>query len=178
MGSLRRRVGLAAFVAFAVSAFGVSAGAQISSFPALQIGAQAPTFSRLDLAGKPIDLHAYRGKVVLLDFWASWCAPCLLEIPRLITLQKRLGSQGLQVIGVSMDDSAAPVVKLARRVAFNYPVLLGDAKLGMRYGGIYGLPVRILIARDGSILRIWKGDLAPTLLETTLKSVVAGPLAR
>jgi thiol-disulfide isomerase/thioredoxin len=157
-----------------VAAFGASSRGQTSSFPTLRPGATAPVFSRLDLSGNRIDLQALRGKVVLLDFWASWCAPCLLEIPHLVALQKQLGPQGLQVIGVSMDDSAAPVIKLTRRVAFNYPVLLGDAKLGAHYGGIYGLPVRILIARDGTILRIWKGDLSPSVLERTLKSALAG----
>ena len=178
MGFFRRRLGLATFVAFLVPAFGAAADTQAPSFPALKIGVSAPEFSRADLTGKRVDLRAFRGKVVLLDFWASWCAPCILEIPHLIALQRQLGPRGLQVIGVSMDDSAAPVIKLTRRIAFNYPVLLGDAKLGTRYGGVYGLPIRILIARDGTILRIWKGDLVPAILETTLKSVVSGPSAR
>jgi cytochrome c biogenesis protein CcmG, thiol:disulfide interchange protein DsbE len=147
-------------------ALGVSAPVKLSP------GSSAPQFSRLDLAGNRVDLHALRGKVVLVDFWASWCAPCILEIPHLIDLQKRYAPQGLQVIGISMDDSSAPVATVTRRFAFNYPVLLGDAKFGNLYGGILGLPVQFLVGRDGKILHIWTGEVAPALLDKELQSAM------
>ncbi|MGB7133616.1 MAG: TlpA disulfide reductase family protein, partial [Candidatus Sulfotelmatobacter sp.] len=109
----------------------------------------APDFSLPDLTGKKIDLSSYRGKVVLLDFWATWCDPCREEIPDFIDLQKKYGSQGLQIIGVSMDDAPGPVRDFDRRFKMNYPVVMGNAKTGELYGGVLGLPITFLIERDG-----------------------------
>jgi thiol-disulfide isomerase/thioredoxin len=138
----------------------------------LSPGSIAPQFSRLDLAGKRVDLHALRGKVVLIDFWASWCAPCIVEIPHLIDFEKRYSPRGFEVVGVSLDDSAAPVKTVTRRFAFNYPVLIGDAKFGNLYGGILGLPVQFLVGRDGKILHIWTGEVTPAILEKALQSAL------
>ncbi|MEO6923713.1 MAG: TlpA disulfide reductase family protein [Bryocella sp.] len=138
----------------------------------LSPGSVAPEFSRLDLAGNRVDLHALRGKVVLIDFWASWCAPCIVEIPHLIDLKKRYTFRGFEVIGISLDDSAAPVETVRRRFAFNYPVLMGDAKLGNHYGGILGLPVKFLVGRNGKILRILTGEISPALLEEEVQSAL------
>ena len=135
-------------------------------------GLLAPQFSRLDLAGERVDLHDLRGKVVLIDFWASWCAPCIIEIPHLIDFEKRYAPRGFEVIGVSLDDSAAPVKTVTRRFAFNYPVLLGDAKFGNLYGGILGLPVQFLVGRDGKILHIWTGEVTPAVLEKALQAAL------
>jgi cytochrome c biogenesis protein CcmG/thiol:disulfide interchange protein DsbE len=159
-------------VALCLTLPGLCPPSQAAEFPALVPGATAPEFNRPDIAGKPVDLKALRGKFVLLDFWASWCAPCVVEIPHLIELQKRYGSRGLQVVGISLDESITPVKAMARRFAFNYPVALGDAKLGEAYGGILGLPVQFLVAPDGKILHIWKGELSPAVLETTLKAAL------
>ena len=138
----------------------------------LSPGMTAPSFVRSDLLGHRVDLKAYRGRLVLLDFWASWCAPCIVEIPQLIALQKQYGPQGVQVVGVSMDDSVTPVEKITKRFAFNYPVLLGDAGFGNLYGGVYGLPVRFLIAPDGKILRIWKGEIPPGTLARAVRAAL------
>lgn len=112
----------------------------------------APDFSLADLSGKKLDLSSYRGKVVLLDFWATWCDPCRDEVPHFIELQTKYGNEGLQIIGVSMDDSPDPVRVFRQRFNMNYPVLMGDAKTGELYGGILGLPVAFLIGRDGRII--------------------------
>jgi len=140
----------------------------------LEAGMQAPLFARADLDGNSVDLKALRGQVVLLDFWASWCAPCIVEIPHLIDLQKRFGSQGLRVIGVSMDDTSAPVKSLRQRFAFNYPLVMGDAKFGNLYGGVLGLPVRFLISRDGKIIRVWRGEVPADTVEKALKTALKG----
>lgn len=113
--------------------------------------ARAPDFSLPQLNGKTLRLHDYRGKVILLDFWATWCDSCRDEIPRFESLQSKYGKQGLQIIGVAMDDSTDPVKDFDRRFKMNYPVVLGNAKTGELYGGVLGLPVAFLIDRDGRI---------------------------
>jgi peroxiredoxin len=111
----------------------------------------APDFSLPDLTGRKLDLSSYRGKVVLLDFWATWCDPCREEIPHFVELQRKYGDQGLQIIGVSMDDGPEPVRNFYQHFKMNYPVVMGDAKTGELYGGVLGLPIAFLIGRDGRI---------------------------
>ncbi len=118
----------------------------------------APDFSLVDLQGRRVSLADYKGKVVLLDFWATWCVPCETEIPRLVEWQEKYRAQGLQVIGISMDDSPEPVSKFYRQFRINYPVALGTEKVARAYGGILGLPVNLLIDRDGRIQAKYTGE--------------------
>ena len=118
---------------------------------------QAPAFTRADLHHQPVNLASYRGKVVLLSFWATWCAPCQIEMPRFVQWQQQYAGQGLQVLGISMDDDAEPVAALLQKRHVNYPVLMGDADLGKLYGGVLGLPVTFLIDRQGKIAAQYKG---------------------
>ena len=135
---------------------------------------QAPPFVRTDLSGHRVDLRAYRGKVVVLNFWASWCAPCLEEMPRFAAWQKQNASDGLQVIGVSLDDDAEPVRRIVRKLGVNYPVLMGDEQLGMQYGGILGLPVTYLIDRKGEIRARFQGETDLKALEIRIKKLLGG----
>jgi cytochrome c biogenesis protein CcmG/thiol:disulfide interchange protein DsbE len=134
-------------------------------------GSPAPAFTRPGLDGKPVALKSYRGKVVLVDFWASWCPPYIIEIPQLIGLQKKHAGQ-LQIIGISMDDDAASAKDVAGRFSFNYPLLLGDAKFGHLYGGILGLPSAFLIGRDGRIVKILRGELKPGELDRAIQDAL------
>ena len=111
----------------------------------------APDFTLSQLSGTPLKLSDYRGKVVLLDFWATWCEPCRAEIPHFVDLQDKYGSQGFQIIGVSMDDSPDPVPAFYKQFKMNYPVVMGNAQIGEEYGGVLGLPIAFIIDRHGLI---------------------------
>lgn len=124
----------------------------------LPAGTPAPSFTRPDLDGKPVTLP--RGKLVLLDFWASWCAPCLVELPHLIALQKRYAGR-LAIIGVSMDDQKQSAADIVKQYHVSYPVVMGDVALAKLYGGVLGLPEIFLIGPDAKVIQNWRGDIAP-----------------
>jgi cytochrome c biogenesis protein CcmG/thiol:disulfide interchange protein DsbE len=132
----------------------------------------APPFVRTDLQGHPVDIATFKGRVVLLSFWATWCEPCQVEMPRFIDWQTRYGPQGLQVVGVSMDDGDVPVRALTSQRSINYTVLMGDAKLARLYGGILGLPVSFLLDRQGRIAARFKGETDLDAMERTLRRLL------
>ncbi len=134
----------------------------------------APQFVRTDLAGRPVDLMALRGRVVLLNFWATWCASCLVEMPRFIGWQSKYEADGLQIIGVSMDDDPAPVTSQVRKHAVNYPVVMGDEQIGLLYGGVLGLPVTYLIDRRGIVRARYKGDADLGAMESAIQRLLSG----
>jgi thiol-disulfide isomerase/thioredoxin len=133
----------------------------------------APDFVLPDISDGNLQLSAYRGKVVLLDFWATWCEPCREETPHFVELQHKYGDQGLQIIGVSMDDDAAPVREFYTQFKVNYPVVMGNAKTGELYGGILGLPVAFLIAPDGTISVRHDGALRIDAIDAEIKELLA-----
>ena len=113
----------------------------------------APDFSLQSLDGKTMRLSDFRGKAVLLNFWATWCGPCKIEMPWFVDLQKQYGSEGLQIVGVAMDDaSKEDISKFAKDMGVNYPILIGKESVGDQYGGVPALPETFLIARDGKIM--------------------------
>jgi thiol-disulfide isomerase/thioredoxin len=135
--------------------------------------ALAPAFSLSDLSGRTLSLSDYKGKVVVLDFWATWCGPCRIEIPGFVELQNHYGNQGLAMIGISMDDGPEPVVEFYKQFKMNYPVALGSERLGELYGGIFGLPTTFLIGRDGRIYAKHVGATDPALIEEEVKQLLA-----
>lgn len=132
----------------------------------------AAEFSLPDLSGRDIKLSDYRGRVVLLDFWATWCEPCRTEIPQFVRMQEKYGPQGFQIIGVSMDDQEKPVREFYRGFKMNYPVVMGNAKLAESFGGIFGLPVALLIGRDGRIYGRHIGETATSLFEKEVTALL------
>jgi peroxiredoxin len=136
---------------------------------------RAPEFVRTGLNQQRIDLNAYRGKVVLLNFWATWCAPCELEMPRFVDWQNKYGPRGLQIVGISMDDDPALARAAYRKLRLNYPVAMGDAKLGELYGGVLGLPVTFLIDAHGQVRARFEGETSLNKIETQLQSLLPRP---
>jgi len=133
---------------------------------------QAPLFVRTDLENRKLDLRAYRGKVVLLDFWATWCASCQIEMPRFVAWQSRYGPRGLQIIGISMDDDPALARKLCKKMKLNYPVAMGDERLGQLYGGVLGLPLTYLIDSQGNVQARFRGETDLNSIEEQIKPLL------
>jgi cytochrome c biogenesis protein CcmG/thiol:disulfide interchange protein DsbE len=123
----------------------------------------APAVSFQNLDGQTVTLAQYRGKVVLVNFWATWCEPCRSEIPELIQFQKEYGNRGFTVLGVAMDQEGKSVVAPfvvkpqfdvdGQKIAMNYPIVLGNDNIATQFGGIIGLPTSYVISKDGRIVQ-------------------------
>jgi cytochrome c biogenesis protein CcmG/thiol:disulfide interchange protein DsbE len=118
----------------------------------------APDFSLKDSGGKTVKLSDYRGKVVLLNFWATWCGPCKMEIPWFIEFEQKHKDQGFSILGVAMDDGGWDDVKpYIERRKVNYRVLMGNDSVSEMYGGIDSLPTTFLLDREGRIASVHIG---------------------
>jgi cytochrome c biogenesis protein CcmG/thiol:disulfide interchange protein DsbE len=125
---------------------------------ALKFQTAAPDFTLKNSSGDPVRLGDFRGRVVLLNFWATWCGPCQVEIPWFVEFEKKYQGEGFTVLGVSMDDEGWKVVKpFVAAKNINYPVVLGDEKVNQLYGGIDALPTTLVLGRDGRIVFIHSG---------------------
>lgn len=128
-------------------------GGSVASAQAPKPGTMAPDFTLQSLDGKTVRLSDFRGKAVLLNFWATWCQPCKLEMPWFVELQKQYGPQGLAVVGVAMDDTGKDnVAKFAKEMGVNYPVLLGKESVADEYGGLEYLPTSFYLDREGKVV--------------------------
>jgi thiol-disulfide isomerase/thioredoxin len=131
-------------------------------------------FTMKDHLGTDVTLSAFKGKVLLLDFWATWCGPCKVEIPHFIEFQERYGKDGLQIVGISVDDTPDKLVPYIAEMKMNYPVLqgLGHDDVQEAYGPIVGIPVSVLISRDGRICATHTGLTGKDVFEQEIKALL------
>ena len=129
-----------------------------------------------DASGNDFNLAAHRGKVILLDFWATWCPPCKVEIPWFVEFQQKYGPRGLIVIGVSVDDPASKLKPFADQYKINYPLLVGDGRDDIKgprgFNAAWGLPKTFVIGRDGKICRTHVGLSVKEHFEQQIKSLL------
>lgn len=139
-------------------------------------GKPAPDFALQSLDGKTVHLSDFRGKPVLLNFWATWCEPCKIEMPWFIQLQKQYAGEGLQILGVAMDDSSEKdIASFAHDMGVNYPILLGKEEVGNAYGGVQFLPATFYIDRDGKVVEKVFGLKGRSEIEDLVKKIVTEP---
>ncbi len=141
----------------------------------------APAVSFQNLDGQTVNLSAYRGKVVLVNFWGTWCEPCLSEIPDLIRFQQEYGSKGFTVVGVAMDDTKTSVSSFiakpqfdvgGRKMAMNYPVVLGSGDVAAKFGCCFGYPTSYILSRDGKIVQKIVGGVDPQAVSGLIRKLL------
>jgi len=117
----------------------------------LPVVGPSPAWSATDLEGKPISAESLKGKVVVVDFWATWCLPCVYKIPGYVSLQKKYAEQGLVIVGFSVDHNAAAVPPFAKKYGINYPIAIIGKEMAELFGGLEVFPTTFLIDREGNI---------------------------
>jgi len=140
----------------------------------------APEVTFKDLNGKDATLAQYKGKVVLVNFWATWCDPCYIEIPWLIEMQQKYEAKGFTVLGISMDEEGKAAVDpfLAKerfnvngqKLPMNYPIVIGNDEVADKFGGLLGYPTSFLISRDGKIVKRVQGLISYEELTKAIES--------
>ena len=136
----------------------------------------APDFELKSLDGRTVKLSDFHGKVVVLNFWATWCAPCRVETPWLVDFYRQYKEQGLEVVGVSMDDgNQEHVADFAKEMGINYTILMGNHAVGDAYGGLRFLPQTFFIGRDGKIIKHSFGIKSKSDFEEAIKESLTTP---
>ncbi|MCF7796551.1 MAG: TlpA family protein disulfide reductase [Lentisphaeria bacterium] len=132
----------------------------------------APDFSLPDINGKAVSLSEFEGKIVIVDFWATWCGPCKMEIPGFVKLQEKY-KDDLVIIGISLDQNGPKaVVPFAQEYKINYPVVYGNGEVVKAYGGVNGIPTTFVIDRKGNIQRKYVGYRADSVFEADIKELL------
>jgi thiol-disulfide isomerase/thioredoxin len=149
------------------------AGVAVNACPANAKPANL-NFTLKDLQNKDVNLAAFKGKVILLDFWATWCGPCKVEIPWFIEFQNKYGKDGLQVIGISVDDTLAKLKPYVDTMKMNYLVLQGldHDDVQDAYGPMFGIPVTAVISRDGKVCMKHAGLASKPSFEAMIKGLL------
>ena len=152
--------------------------------PSPLLGKQAPAFALVDTNGKKVSLASYKGRPVLINFWATWCGPCKYEIPWLTDLRTKYAGQGFEILGVSSDDldtaeaakaarQKTAILKAATQLHINYPVLLGGDSISQQYGGIDLLPQSFYVDRSGKIVAVITGAGSKNEAEADIKKAIS-----
>jgi peroxiredoxin len=153
---------------------GTQGGAQAPSASRGEVGSPAPEFNLPDLSGAQVASSSFKGKVVIIDFWATWCPPCREEIPHLVNLQAKYRSQGLAIVGLSLDAGGARDVKpFAEEHDVNYTMLIANDEVAKSYGNISAIPTTFVLDRNGRIVQRFIGYTAPEVFEQTIKPLLA-----
>jgi cytochrome c biogenesis protein CcmG, thiol:disulfide interchange protein DsbE len=131
-------------------------------------------FTLKDADNREVSLSQYKGKVIVIDFWATWCGPCKVEIPHFVEFQEKYGKAGLQIVGISVDDTAEKLVPYIRDMKMNYLVLqgLGHDDVQEAFGPIVGIPVSVIISRDGKICATHTGLTGKDVFEREIKALL------
>lgn len=161
----------------ALALAGVVVGAGVVFFarqtPSAVEPSPAPAWALRGLDGEPMTSADFAGKVVVLNFWATWCPPCRIEIPGFVRVQKEYEDQGLVIIGVSLDQTGpAAVAQFAQQMEINYPLVMGDAAVAEAFGGVQALPTTFFIDRDGDIRNVHTGYLSRRALKKTVRPLL------
>ena len=135
---------------------------------------KAPDFELPDYTGKKVRLADYKGKVVFVNFWATWCGPCKYEIPMFVDLQQRYGAKGLAFLGISVDDPVEDLKPFVDQFKMNYPVLVGLGREDVQdaFGPMLGIPVTVVIGRDGNVCTRYFGLRPKDRFETDIKALL------
>jgi thiol-disulfide isomerase/thioredoxin len=175
--SLRIGLGAGLLAAFSISLFPTASLAQLPVIRFVRDPDPAPEFNVKDLEGKDLNLASARGKVVLLNFWATWCGPCRAEIPSLIALQEHYKDQ-LQIIGLVVDqDDEQELRSFVKGEGLNYPIALASGKTRIDYGGIVALPTLFVINSEGKVVQKHVGLFNPSLYEAEVRALLGLPVA-
>ncbi len=161
---------LSVFLALAALLFVLGAGTAAAAGAA--VGSPAPNWKLPDLHGKPVQLSDFKGKVVVLDFWATWCLPCVEEIPRFVDLQKKYQDKGVVFVGVAMFDTKPAVTAYTKKVGVNYPIVLGDDTVDTSYGAMEAFPTTMVLDRTGKVSVIHLGLFKSDDLESALAKLL------
>lgn len=154
---------------------GIVLAALIAFSPAgvLSQEVKAPQFELKDLNGRTVRLSDYRGKVVLVNFWATWCPPCRAEMPDLVRLQRKHAKEGLQIIGITYPpEKKTRVREFARKLKVNYPIILGTRETKARFSSEETLPLTVVINRDGKVSDIISGILLREEFDEKIKPLL------
>jgi thiol-disulfide isomerase/thioredoxin len=135
----------------------------------------APDFKLTALDGKPLTLAALQGKVVLLNFWATWCGPCRAEIPDLVALQERYNGR-LQILGLNVDDEEADIKQYVQETGINYPVAMTSNDVRIQFGGIPALPTSFVLDTEGRVVQKHVGLWSPAVYETEIRALLGMPI--
>jgi thiol-disulfide isomerase/thioredoxin len=132
-----------------------------------------PSFELEDVVtGDPIASSRFEGKSLLITFWATWCPPCIQEIPNLIKLQNEYGTTGFSVVAISVDQEKGVVQKMVNRKEINYPVMMADKSVTRDFGGVYGIPTSFLVSKKGTVVKKYSGFVPHSVLVKDLQQII------